>query len=284
MRIRHLLLVSLMAGGLAGTPVFAAFQAVASPSGQEFGFEQPATGTDIFTLGGPPWSNVGNRLVGVVQAGDGAGGNTAGSSPKSAGLQSAKITPLSSNAKMILSMNPLTLPQHTARASFAFQAPTGNNDFEWDMFLEGSNPDTFRAVWISADNGVLRTRDSANGNAITVVANYEADNWYEVVWEKPAWSDGTVGQPFTVSLYDSTDGSLVGSASETLGQEVANFQSWTVGLANVSGNFLNIDHFSYVFDDAGDALPTFDPRAPEPGTLGLIGFAALALLGRRRHA
>lgn len=289
MKSIHLLFVLLMAGTLVGTPAFAEFKTVADPSRAEFGFEESAVGTNIFTLGGPPWTNIGNRLTGVVQTGDGMGGGTAGAGTlNDAGLQSALIDPVSGNSKMILSMNPKTLPGHTARASFAFQAATGNGDFEWDMFLEGSNPDTFRAVWISADNGQLRTRDAANGNAVSVVGNYEAGNWYELVWEKPVWSDGSAGQPFTVSLYDSSTGQVIGSIQETLGKDLANFNYWNISVANADGNTLNVDHFSYVLDDAGAALPAFVPRGgaaiPEPAMVSLFGMMALGMLRRRRSS
>ncbi|MAE67061.1 MAG: hypothetical protein CMJ18_22600 [Phycisphaeraceae bacterium] len=278
-------MVALTAIALTGVEALAEFKVVADPGREEFGFEQPSPGTNVFTLGAPQWGNVGNRITGVVQTGDGMGGGTAGDgSPNDAGLQSAMFTATSSNARIDLNASPRMLPGHTGRFSFAFQMPTGNNDFETQVYLDGVSPDSFRAVWLSFDNGRFSTRDSSAGNAHTDIGTYEGDKWYEVVWEKPVWSDGSVGQPFTVSLYDSSTQGLIGQETVSLGKAVENFGNWGFWLANSSSNFMKLDHFNYAFDDAGAALPAFVPRGPEPGTLGLLGFTGLMLLRRRARA
>lgn len=285
MSIRNLMIVSFLVTVVAAAPALAVFKSVASPDRAEFGFEQPAPGTDIFTLGGPPWANIGSRLTGVVQTGDGAGGGAAGAGTlRDAGLQSAHVTVGSSNARMVLNASPRMLPAHTGRFSFAFQAPVGDNDYEFQVYLDSVSPDTSRSVWISGDNGVLTTRDEAAGNAHTFVANYEAGKWYEILWEKPVWTDGAIGQPFTVSLFDSSNAQLVGSAEETLGEAIENFGSWQIAVANTPGMFMNLDHFRLEFDDEGLALPTFLPRGPEPASLAMISMAGLMLLRRSRRA
>jgi hypothetical protein len=282
MRIAQQTIATLVVLTFIISPAMAVLKTVASPSNSQFGFEGVSPGTDVFSLGGPQWVPV--RMNGAVQTGDGAGGDAAG------GSQSAMITQdgTSSNGRFNLNASPRLEPAHTGRFSFAFQMPTGNGDFELDVTLDSQSPDTYRAVWLSIDNGALRTRDAANGNAVSVVGNFNSGQWYEVLFEKPVWADGNVGQPFTVSLYDSTDGSLVGSVNETLGKDIngGNLSNWQFQFPNVSGNYLKLDHVNFLFDDAGNALPGFTPlgfrNIPEPATVSLLGFSGMALLRRRR--
>jgi len=270
-------ILAVLACALLGSETFAAFQTVADPSSAEFGFEQPSPGATI-----PSWGLV--RFSGVVQTGDGSGGPTAAGA---AGLQSARIDSTSNNARMILNTSPPVLPAHTARLSFAFQLPTGDNDFEAQFFVQDpANSFPSRAVWLSFDNGRFSFRDEASGNGHTDIGTYEGNKWYEAVVEKPSWSGGSAGQPLTVSLYDSADGSLVGSSPVTLGETIVGLAALEVNIgADVSGLYMNVDHFRYVVDDTGAQLPAFAPLAvPEPGTLALLAIGAVAIARRRVRA
>ena len=53
MRTSGVLMVALTAIALTGVEALAEFKVVADPGREEFGFEQPSPGTNVFTLGAP---------------------------------------------------------------------------------------------------------------------------------------------------------------------------------------------------------------------------------------
>ncbi len=270
-------ILAVVVSAMFSSQVFGTFQVVADPSAAEFGFESPSPGNTVSS-----WSLT--RMSALTQTGDGSGGGTAA---PAAGVQSARIDPTGNNARMVLNTSPTVLPGHTARFSFAFQLPTGNGDFEAQVFLQ--DPATAapsRAIWLYFDNGQFSYRDEANGNGHTNIGTYTGDQWYEAVVEKPVWANGNAGQPLTISLYDSSTGNLVGQNGVTLGETIAGLGvvEFNFG-ANVDLLYMNVDHIRYVLDDAGAPLPAFSPLLlPEPGTLALLAIGAAAIARRRMRA
>ena len=147
-------------------------------------------------------------------------------------------------------------------------------------------------IWIILDNGDVKVR---KGGDIKIPGQYASGEWYQLVVDKPAWTDGltaNAANTFDVSLYDTgNNGQLLGTVTHQLGADIGNFGRAQFTLAAYSAdlmtnNIFEFDHFSYIWDDAGNALPGFTPlgfrNIPEPATVSLLGFSGMALLRRRR--